>query len=176
MKILLMCEGKNEERLMELLLDSKKLIFTRDDLIGRKPYNVRQLKNPFIKNELKLYNNPVMIYRIGDKQDEKFPIPNDLKHIVSKDRIYKYCTKPELEILLIINENLYKEFQKNNKKAKTFAKEKITYNKEKYDQSTKFLEKYYGGKRIERLVDNLKKYKKLKKHKQDELYLANLLK
>ena len=44
MKILLMCEGANEEKLLELLLDEGKLKFTRDDLIGLKPFNIRQLK------------------------------------------------------------------------------------------------------------------------------------
>ena len=43
-----MCEGKNEETIMELLLDNNKLNFTRNDLIGLKPFNVRQLKNPYI--------------------------------------------------------------------------------------------------------------------------------
>lgn len=35
---------------------------------------------------------------------------------------------------------------------------------------------YYGGKRIEMLVNNLKCYKRLKKHAKNELYLADLLK
>ena len=176
MKILLMCEGANEEKLLELLLDESKLKFTRDDLIGLKPFNVRQLKNPFIKTQLKNYNKPVQVFRIGDKQNEKFPIPNDLRHIVNKNEIYKYCTKPELEILLIINENKLNEFNKSKKKAKTFAKENIIYNKKYYDQSTEFLENYYGGNRIDMLIENLKEYKKIKKHKKDELFLADLLK
>ena len=75
MKILLMCEGTNEEELLELLLDNNKLIFKRDDLIGLKPYNIRNLKNPFIKSELKRYNKPVLIYRIGDTQTDKLSIP-----------------------------------------------------------------------------------------------------
>ena len=40
MKYLLMCEGKNEETLIDILLDKNKLKITRDDLIGRKPYNI----------------------------------------------------------------------------------------------------------------------------------------
>lgn len=44
MKYLVMCEGSNEETLINLLLDNDKLKITRDDLIGRRPYNVRQLK------------------------------------------------------------------------------------------------------------------------------------
>ena len=34
---------------------------------------------------------------------------------------------------------------------------------------------YYGGKRISMLVQNLIDYKHVKKHKKDELYIADLL-
>jgi len=162
MKYLLMCEGTNEEKLIELLLDNSKLKLTRDDLIGRKPFNIRNLKNPFIKSELKRYNKEVVIYRIGDKQNDKFIIPNDLKYIVKKHNVYKYCTKPELEILLILNEKLYNEFKKGSKSPKGFAKERIIFNKKRYDQSSNYLISYYGGKRINMLVSNLKEYKKCK--------------
>ena len=66
MKYLILCEGANEELLINILLDAKKLRLTRDDLIGLKPYNARQLTNPTIKSELRIYNNPVTVYRIGD--------------------------------------------------------------------------------------------------------------
>lgn len=177
MKYLLMCEGSNEEKLINLLLDYNMLKITRDDLIGMRPYNVRQLKNPFIKTELKHYNKPVIIWRIGDKQNDKLVIPRELNNIVFRQNIYKYCTKPELEILLIINENLMSKFNKSGKNPKAFAKENIKFNGKKYDQSTSFFEKYYGGKNIDNLVSNIIEYKRIKKnHAKDELYLADLLK
>lgn len=176
MKILLMCEGKNEETIMELLLDNNKLNFTRNDLIGLKPYNIRGLDNPFIKSELRLYNKEVLVYRIGDTQTDKLKIPNDIKHIVKRENIFKYCTKPELEILLIINENLYQEYIKSKKTPKTFAKENIVYQRKYYDQSSEYLKNYYGTSRIKMLVDNLYEYKRLKKHNKDELFLADLVK
>ena len=179
MKYLLMCEGSNEELLINLLLDMNALILTREDLIGRKPYHIRQITHPTIVSELKLYNKSVTIYRIGDKQTDKLTIPIKLKNIVSQDRIYKYCTKPELEILLIINEGLFKKYQKikSKKTPKEFAKENITFNGIKYDQSCEFLNKYYSNKNIKKLINNLKEYKLLnKKHNKDELYLADLIK
>lgn len=112
MKSLILCEGKNEVCIINLLLKYKKLKFSYDDLVALKPFNVRQLSNPTIKSELRVYNKPVNVLRIGDTQHDKFLIPQDLEDIVSKERIYKYCTLPELEILIIINEGLYKQFQK----------------------------------------------------------------
>ncbi len=176
MKYLLMCEGNNEETVMNLLLDYKKLEFSRDDLIGLEPYPIRNLESSVIKSELKHYNKPVIIYRIGDKQNDELKIPSDLKHIVFEENIFKYCTKPELEILMIINENLFSEFGKSNLDAKEFAKDKIKYNGRRYDQSSQYIKDYYEGKGIDCLVGNLIEYKRIKKHKKGELYLADLLK
>lgn len=178
MRILLMCEGQNEEVLLNHLLDANSLCFTREDLIGRRPYPIRQLNNPTIKSELEHYGLPVKIYRVGDKQNDKLPIPKDLKSIVSSKEIFKYCTKPELEMLLILNEGLEKEYEKvkSIKSPKEFAKENIRYKGKKYDQSSKFLEEYYGAANVGNLIANIKKYKKYKHHNRDELYLADMLK
>ena len=176
MKYLLLCEGPNEVCIVNLLLKYGKLKFNTDDLLALKPFNARQLTNPTIKSELRVYNKPVIILRIGDTQRDKFVIPKELEKIVAKDRIHKYCTLPELEILLIINEGLYKKYVRSKEKPKTFAKKNIFYNNRRYDQSNDFLLEYYSGKRIDILIQNLKEYKRLKKHKKDELYLADLLK
>lgn len=179
MRILLLCEGNNEEVLLNILLDANAFRFTRDDLIGLRPYPIRQLNNPTIKSDLKYYGFPVIVYRIGDKQNDKLVIPKDLKNIVHCNRVYKYCTKPELEMLLILNENLEKEYEKvkSVESPKSFAKKYIKYNGIKYDQSSEFLEMYFGGKNVKKLIKSISKYKKYKKHhNSDELYLADLLK
>ena len=178
MRYLLMCEGPNEETIINILLDNDLLRFTKDDLIGLKPYNVRQLKNPTIISELKRYNKPVIIYRIGDTQNDKIAIPKELKKIVSQDRIFKFCTKPELEMILIINENLISKYNKvkSSVKPKTFAKQNIVFNNRKYDNSCEFYKEYYFGERVSFLISNIKEYKKNKKHNREEGYLADLLK
>lgn len=178
MRYLIMCEGPNEEALINILLDAKMLKIDRDELIGLRPYNIRQLNNPNIISELKRYNNPVVVYRVGDTQNDKISIPKELKKIVSQDNIYKYCTKPELEILLILNENLKHEYEKvkSTVKPKIFAKKNIKYNGKKYDNSTDFYMDYYGGKNISKLISNLKEYKSYKRHDRNELYLIDLLK
>lgn len=179
MRILLMCEGPNEEVLLNCLLDANALKFTRDDLIGRRPYKIRQLTNPTIKSELKHYGQPIKIYRVGDKQTDKLSIPRDIKNLVSATEIYKYCTKPELEMLLILNEKLEKEYEKvkSTESPKVFAKRNISYNGKKYNQTNDFLLMYFGGDNIINLISSIKRYKKYKKqHERDELYLADLLK
>ena len=81
-----------------------------------------------------------------------------------------------MEYLLIINENLINEFNKSKESPKKFAKRNIVYNGLRYDQSNDFLKNYYGGRRINNLVDNIIKYKHIKRHEKDELFLADLLK
>lgn len=44
MKLLIMCEGPNELKIINILLENQKLKFTSDDLLGLVPYHARQIK------------------------------------------------------------------------------------------------------------------------------------
>ena len=159
------------------MLEHDKLIFTEDDLLNLVPYHARQIgNNAAVKTALNLYNGDVQVLRIGDNLNDELKVPGEYKGKI-KD-IKKYCTKPELEMLLIISENIDSEFEKVKSKIspKTFSKENVVYNRTRYNNSTAFYRDYYGD-RIELLVDTIKRYKQLKgKHQKDEHYLADLLK
>ena len=89
----------------------------------------------------------------------------------------KFCTLPELEILLILSEKKYKEYEKgkSQKHPKAFAKDNITINKRRYKGETGFYEDYYG-KDINKLVRALQEYKQRNHaHKSDEHYLVEIL-
>lgn len=177
MKYLVMCEGPNELEIIRMLLENDKLIFKEDDLLNLVPYHARQIgNNAAVKNALNLYHGDVQVLRIGDKLNDELKVPREYKGKI-KD-IKKYCTKPELEMLLIISENIDSEFEKVKSKIspKTFSKENVAYNRTRYNNSTAFYRAYYGE-RIDLLVDTIKRYKQIKgKHQKDELYLADLLK
>lgn len=177
MKRLIMCEGSNELEIMRILLNNDKLIFGEDELIGLTPYHARQLSNSQVRTELNMYpRNDVLVMRIGDVQNDTFKIPNDYKKKIVEVR--KYCTKPELEMLLIISEGLVLEFDKIKSKMspKEFAKKHIKCGRRKYDNSTQFYRDYYGT-NPDKLVKAIKEYKRIKGvHKKDEQYLADLLK
>lgn len=176
-KLLVMCEGPNEKKIMDILLDNNRLIFSRDDLLGLNVYHARQInKSAQVRTELNIYPGEVEVLRIGDKQSDKLVIPKDYKGKITN--VSKYCTKPELEMLLIIAEGLVKEYEKvkSDVSPKEFAKEHIKCGKKSYDNSSKFYEDYFG-KNIELLVSSIMKYQKLrsKGHKKDEMCLANLI-
>ena len=177
MKLLIMCEGPNEKEIINILLENKCLKFTEDDLLGLTPYHARQIRTSGqVKTELNLYpGNDVKILRIGDALNEKLVIPAEYREKIQS--VEKYCTKPELEMLLINAEDLTKEYEKvkSQIKPKIFAKNNIQNNKKRYDNSTKFYREYFGE-NAELLTEILRKYKQTKSHKRDEKYLADLLK
>ena len=121
-----------------------------------------------------MYHGDIEILRIGDSLKEELKIPSEFKKQIKS--VKKYCTKPELEILLIINKKLMNDFNKvkSKEKPKMFAKKNITIGKQKYDNSTRFYEIFYND--VEELVNDIKEYKKISRNNKNELYLADLLK
>lgn len=177
MKRLIMCEGPNELQIIRILLEHNCLIFGEDDLLGLTPYHARQIKGSSqVRTELNIYpGNDVLVMRIGDKQGEKLTIPADYKDKIIN--VEKYCTKPELEILLIISEGLLQEYEKvkSSMSPKSFAKKNIKLGRRHYDNSSQFFADYYGDNPDE-LVKAIQEYKRTHgAHKKDEFYLADLL-
>lgn len=177
MKYLIMCEGPNELEVIRILLENDKLIYTSNDLLTLIPFHARQIaSSSAVKTALNLYHGPVTVLGVGDTQNEKLKIPVQYKDQIAE--VKKFCTKPELEMLLIISEDLVSEYekQKSSVTPKSFCKKYISYNRKRYDNSTAFYRDYYGN-RVNLLVDAIKKYKQLKgKHGRDEGYLCELLK
>lgn len=176
MKYLVMCEGTNEKEIMRILLEHKKLTIKEDQLLGLNVFHARQIdKSPQVQLELNMYPNEVNVMRIGDKQNEKLRIPKQYKDKIKS--ITKYCTKPELEIILIIAENKYKEYEKvkSKVKPKQFAKENIHLGKKVYDNTSEFYREYFDG-RVELLCKSIRDYRKLNgAHLKEEHYLEELL-
>lgn len=163
MKIILACEGGSEVHLIKNLIKRSYLNFG-DNLFMDEPICLRQLKEvkPLIA-ALPL-EEEITVYRIGDTLKDVLSLTGfeaRSKYIKS----YKICTKTEIEILVIINENLYSDYLKvyRTKRPKEYIKEKIPN-----FSLTEYLESHD-------LFDAIGKYKKLKKHKKDELYLIDLI-
>lgn len=172
-----MCEGSNELEVMKILLQHNCLKFTSDDLLGLVPYHARQIKTSgIVQTVLNIYPGEVAILRIGDTLNEKLQIPKKYQEKIIS--VEKYCTKPELEMLLIISEGLSKEFEKvkSQEKAKSFAKQNVKLGRRAYKNDTDFYTAYYGG-NPQKLVDSILQYRHQKgSHNKDEHYLAELLK
>lgn len=177
MKLLVMCEGPNELEIIQILLEHECLKFTNDDLLNLVPYHARQIgKSGAVQAALNLYPGQVKVLRIGDVLNDNFKVPPAYRSKVSA--VEKYCTKPELEMLLIIAEGLTGEFEKvkSSRSPKAFAKDHIKCGRRGYDNSTQFYRDYFGDD-VSLLVASIREYKRIKgAHRRDELYLADLLK
>lgn len=162
MKILVMCEGPNEKAVVEMLLDAGRLKFSKDDLVGLNVYHARQLTSSIIKTNLSIYTGDFEVYRIGDTLTDKLSVPPDYRERIKGIR--KFCTKPELEILLLIADGKDAEFEKvkagkDRKGPKAFCKANVVYNHKRYDNSTQFYLDYFESD-IDLLVTAITKYKR----------------
>lgn len=178
MKYLVLCEGTNEKQILNLLLEHNKLIFEKDDLINLEIFHARQIV-PNIESSIRAYNkDDITVIRIGDKLSDKLVIPESISHIIKEENIYNYLTRPELEMLLIINKGLFKKFNKIKSKIrpKIFAEENIHINKRFYDCTSDFWYQFYH-KNIRALISDIKACKRLVKVVNNhDKYLADLLK
>ncbi|HHT67317.1 MAG TPA: hypothetical protein GX010_03730 [Erysipelotrichaceae bacterium] len=163
MKIILACEGQTEVYLLENLINRGYLHFGNDLLLD-KPIKLRQLKEiESIINTLPI-DEYIDIYRIGDTLKEKLSKKGfELREKHIKE--IKICTKTEIEILVIINENLLDEYEKNKNtiKPKQFIKQHIK----------NFDPKEYFDKHD--MYPAICEYKRIKQHKKDEWCLKDLI-
>ena len=146
MKILIMCEGPNELKIVNLLLDKGKFKFTRDDLLDMRPFHARQLTSPQLKPALDAYHGEIAIYRIGDKMTDSLNKVSEFEKVKAK------------------------------KKPKDFCKQNVVYNRKKYDNSTAFYEEYFQDRIDLLTSAITEYHRTHGKHKSDEGYLFDLLK
>jgi len=141
-KILCLCEGTSEKGVMNLLLDNDELVFTREQLVQKKVHrrmSVKKTEEKFLKYD---YGQTLVILRIIDSAREQFNLKKVYKE---NNRIKnKTClTTPEIEILVIINENALEEYYKvkSKKPPSEFCKQNLKMNDIKKDSS---IDKYFN--------------------------------
>lgn len=172
MKYLILLEGNTEKAFIELLMDRGLFKINADDMLDLRPHQKRQLDTYLLAMIRQLdKNEQVKIIRIGDKITDKLKIPKDIREKIHSEE--KYCTKPEFEILIIIAESLYEEYQKckSNTKAKVFTKQRVKLNGKRYDNSYTWIKDYFARTEI---ISILKEYKSICSHNYNEYYLLDL--
>ena len=162
------CEGKSELMLILHLIERGIFFAKPEELLDDRPIHVRQLKEiATLINTLDI-DELIEVYRIGDTQKDQLDL-RGFEARKDKITIYKVCTKPEIEILIIINEGLYKDFSKKHRQLGLSPKEYV----KTYLRECSSIEKYIQSHDI---VPAIKEYKRIKNHKDGEMYLADLIK
>lgn len=170
------CEGAAEETIINLLLRNNMLIFDTNNLVDGEVTRIRKAKKieeQFLKRS---YKKKIHIIRILDSKNERFSLSKiyKIKPEIIDSEIISIITHPEIEILLIISENKYDDFQKH-KNEESPSKYCNRLFKSKIDVKSKdFLEDYFND--INKLLKAIYLYKSKSDIEKDELCLYDLLK
>ena len=162
------CEGGAETAIMQILLENNLLIFKREQLIGEefiKRVSVREFEQNYLGME---YDYPIYILRIIDSRREKFNLRKGYQCQVVE--VIDVINAPEIEILIIIREQKYKEYEKSEKKPSEFCKQNL---KIKNVKSPEFVSKYFSDASV--LVETIKKYHRIHRRNPNEISLWDLI-
>lgn len=161
------CEGATEKKIVELLLDAKKLTFNYEDLLENEVLRCRSA-DVFEKRCLrKGFTEKITVLRILDSRRENFKLS---KAYADKVKVINVITAPEIEMLIIFHEGKYENFKKSHKKPSIYCKEDLGYSEVK---SKSFVENYFHN--INDLVAAIIEYKRVSKVQRGEITLADLL-
>ncbi|NDO49875.1 hypothetical protein FMM75_10940 [Lachnospiraceae bacterium MD335] len=166
------CEGGAERAIMDLLLDSRKLIFDRTDLIEEEVLRCRSGKEFEERYLRKGFSEKITIYWIHDSRSEKFKLSKAYEHKVDVKNV---ITAPEIEKLIICNEGKYTDFEKKARKnpklkPSSYCKSELNHkNVKNYD----FVKEYFADMQV--LLDALHEYRRISKIRGDEMTIWDLL-
>lgn len=175
MKYLIMTEGTCEKALLDVLLEKNILVYEASDLLYETVFKARQLENSLLSkiNQLPIFEK-VSIIRIGDKLSDELKIPRDVKNRIEIQE--KICIKPEFEILHIIYENKFQQYnkQKSYKKPSKFI---YSFRKD-YEKTYKFNYEYFSRLDDDELLSLFKEYdvKRIGAHDDNEKSILSIVK
>lgn len=165
--VVLACEGNSEVELLNQLMSNNNLVFKHEQILDRRPIHLRQPKLIVPIINILPADTDITIYRIGDTQKDDFDISCFGDNRQKKTKIIKVCTTPEIEILIIINENMYDEYLKVKSKIK--PKQFVKVFVPNYISFSDYINNHD-------MVAAIKEYKRIKKNRRGELYLADIIK
>lgn len=163
------CEGGAERTIIDILINNSKLAFNYEDLMENKLLPCRSAEE-FEKTYLrKDFKEKVTVIRILDSHREKFKLS---KAYEDKVKVINVVTAPEIEMLIIINENKFEEYNKVKSRIKPSDYCKSTL-KLKNIKRPEFIRDYFSN--VDSLVDAIVEYKRVTRNSENEYTLADLL-
>lgn len=163
-------EGTAERVIIERLLDAKRLIFSREELLDGELLRSRNARTFEERYLGKSFKSEIIVYRILDSKNEEFKLR---KIYQDKVDVINVITAPEIEILVIIKEGKYHDYCKYKSKLKPseYCSQKLNISNVK---SKDFVEGYFSD--VAELEAVIKDYKSKHKFSKGELCLSDILK
>ena len=162
------CEGSAEQAIMELLLDDNKLIFTSEQLLEEEIIRNRSAKEFEQRYLRKSFNDKITVLRILDSRKENFNLSKAYKDKVA---VIDVITAPEIEMLIIFNEDKYEDFKKSKMKPSEFCKIKLKF---KSVKNYTFVKDYFSD--TNKLFKSIHEHRRVSNIKKGEYTLFDLLK
>lgn len=160
-------EGGAETAILDLLLDHHLLIFERNLLIDEKILSCRSA-TAFESRYLRMgFEGKITVFRVLDSRRESFKLSKAYLHKVD---VINIITAPEIEMLVILNENKYKEYKKRGLKPNEFCKGPL---KMRNVKSPSFIKEYFSD--VDVLMSAIRKYASVSKIRRGEYTLLDLL-
>ena len=161
------CEGSSEAAILDILIDHELLCFSRTQMLDEKVLRCRSAEK-FENNYLrKGFHQEITVVRVLDSRRENFRLRKEYQ---SKVKVINIVTAPEIEMLIILNEDKYEEYCKSHKKPSDFCKENLRM---KDVKSYRFVREYFTD--PGHLVSAIRKYQKISNRPKDESTLMDLL-
>ena len=164
------CEGGAETAIIDMLVDNDLLIFTRDHMLNEDVIRCRSAKEFEQRYLRKGFESKITVLRILDSHSEGFRLSPAYEQKVD---VIKVVTSPEIEMLLILAEGKYNDYIKKASfmSPSTFCKQELK--KKGNIKSQEYVRNYFSD--INILISAIREYKRIKKLKKGEVYLADLL-
>lgn len=125
----------------------------------------KKFENRYLR---KGFDGKISVIRILDSRKENFKLS---KAYENKVDVINVVTAPEIEMLIILNEDKYTDFKKTGKKPSEFCVENLRITQVKsYD----FVKKYFENPGV--LISVIEKYSRVSKIRKGEFALLDLLK
>lgn len=161
------CEGSAEQAVMEMLIEEDRLIFTEDILLSGeiiRSRNAKKFEETYLR---KGFKEKITVLRILDSRNEQFKLS---KAYLNKEEVIDIITAPEIEMLIILNEEKYDEFKKSGMKPNEFCKVKLKYHSVK---TYKFVKDYFSD--VDKLLSSIEEYKRVSHIRKGEYTLSDLI-
>lgn len=162
------CEGTAERVIIDLLLDNDKLIFSREDLLEHEIIRCRNAKKFEEQYLRKGFTEQITVLRILDSRRENFRLS---KVYLDKVKVINVITAPEIEMLVIHNENKFSHYKSSGMKPSEYCKIELKYQDVK---SEPFVKEYFAN--VDVLAAAIREYKRVAKVQRNEITIADILK
>ena len=160
-------EGAAETAIIDILLDYHLLTFDREEMLDEQVLRCRSASVFESRYLRKGFSGKITVYRILDSRRENFRLDKAYEHKVD---VINVVTAPEIEMLIILNENRYDDFKKSGMKPSEYCMMVLKLQRVK---SYNFVTQYFSDPSI--LIAAMKRYKEVSRIPKGEWALLDLV-